>query len=117
MPTFSAVMLSISLLIFQFSGLHLHVNSEGNGGLHGTHIHDVNPDPDGHEHVGDTDISIFELGNSFGKLLVFLVPIVFILLVVSRCSQRLWIPVNLVPLPRSRFRWRPPLRAPPVTVS
>lgn len=118
MPRMSSIMLAIfctSLLGMQFSGLHLHVNPEGSGGLHGTHIHGA--DPDGHDHEADTDVSPFELGTGWTKLLSFLIPFVFIMLAAVQPGKLVWKPITRCLHSRGFSRWRPPLRAPPITVS
>lgn len=101
----------------QISGLHLHVNSEGTAGLHGTHVHDTDPDGHGHGHEDDTDLSLLELGNGFGKLMPFIVPFLFALFAIVLFTQQRWAAVNAFLHPRQHFRWRPPLRAPPIPVS
>jgi hypothetical protein len=111
MPRLMLVVFSLCLLSIQVSGLHLHVGPEGNGGLHGTHIHEA--DPDAHDHEGDSDVSLVELGTGSGKLLVFLLPFAFILLAVVECGKCIRTPVVGSMRPRRRSRWRPPLRAPP----
>lgn len=97
------------------SGLHLHVNLQGDdAGLHPTHVHQS--DPDGHGHAADTDVSVFELGMSWTKVMVFLLPIAFALLGI------IWLVQSFLPPPftgialQRTVRWRPPLRAPPLYI-
>ena len=69
-PTLFIVILTIGLLSVQLSGLHMHVNPDGAGGLHGTHVHEIDADGHGHAHEDETDVSLFEFSTSWGKLLV-----------------------------------------------
>lgn len=102
------------LLSSQAVGLHLHVNthSEG-GGLHASHVHHA--DPDGHDHSDDIDVSLFQFGATWSKILAFLMPCIALLL------ATVWLIQSFSPAPtpvlstRRRSRWRPPLRAPPFT--
>ncbi len=57
-PYSIAAFACVCLLTMQLSGLHLHVNPDDNGGLHGTHVHDT--DHDGHGHEADTDVSLIK---------------------------------------------------------
>lgn len=118
MPKLSSLILVIfctSLLCMQLSGMHLHVNPDGDGGLHGTHVHDA--DHDGHGHETDTDVSLLELLSGWIKLLLFLAPFVFIVLAIMRPGKLVWAPITHILYPRDRSRWRPPLRAPPIPIS
>jgi hypothetical protein len=101
----------LSLLAMQAIGLHLHVNSEGLGGLHGSHIHEAAPDA--HKHDKDSDVSLIEIGIVWGKFFTFLIPFVIVLLAAATCGRYLWIPDAGPRHMRRRSRWRPPLRAPP----
>jgi hypothetical protein len=104
----------LALLGIQLSGSHLHVNLQGDsGGLHGSHVHDSHSD--GHDHSADVDVSVLELGTIWSKVITFLVPIAMMLLGIVWVIQTIW------PAPRPRLsllrrtRWRPPLRAPPLS--
>lgn len=98
----------------QMSGLHLHVNADSQGGaLHGTHLHDADIDGHGHDHDAEIDVSSFDPGTTWSKLIPFLVSLVYVLLTTVLASKTVWPPqVERLPI-RHRFRWRPPLRAPP----
>ncbi len=111
-PTLFIVIPVIALLSMQLSGLHMHVNTDGSDGLHGTHVHAT--DPDGHEHEHDIDVSLLELGASWGKLVLLLPPLLFILLTFAQSGRTVWILVEDTFQRRQRTRWRPPLRAPPL---
>ena len=111
-PTLFVVIPVIALLSKQLSGLHMHVNSDGADGLHGTHVHAT--DPDGHEHEHDIDVSLFELGASWGKLVLFLPPPSFIVPTFLQSNRAVRMLVGDTFQHRQRTRWRPPLRAPPL---
>ena len=113
-PTAFIVILVICLLSMQLSGLHMHVNSDGADGLHGTHVHETDSDGHGHAHEQDTDVSLFELGTSWGKLFLFLPLFLFILLTFVQSGRIVWTLVADTFQHRRRLRWRPPLRAPPL---
>lgn len=104
----------LSLLATQMSGLHLHVSADGErAALHGTHIHDTDPDTHGHRHDDDTDVSPFEPGGAWSKLILFIVALVFTLLAMVWAGKTVWPPRVERLSTRHRSRWRPPLRAPP----
>jgi hypothetical protein len=116
-PTWFIVIPVIALLSMQLSGLHLHVNSDGAGGLHGTHVHETDSDGHGHGHEHDTDVSLFELGTSWGNLVLFLPPL-FIMLTFVQSGRSVWMLIaDTFQHRRHRSRWRPPLRAPPLSLS
>lgn len=102
-----------SVLLLQATGLHLHVGSAEAASLHAEHLHHA--DPDGHNHAQDSDVTINELGASWGKLLAQFLPILALFALAAVVAGR-WAPAVL-PAPRIRpSRWRPPLRAPPLPV-
>ena len=105
----------LALLVVQSAGLHLHASTDTDGvQLHAEHVHDA--DPDGHDHSADVDVSIFELGTLWAKL-AFLLPVLGLaLLVPIRVSRLSRTAPEAAPACRSQLRWRPPLRAPPLTV-
>ncbi len=123
----------LSLVALQMSGLHMHVNAEGFAGTpQGTHVHDAHSHdsaghhhgaPAAHEHAtgqghgSDTDVSIVNYNTGVSKLPLDLIALAFILLMFLRPVEKL-APVTIVPRPRKRYeRWRPPNRAPPLTIS
>jgi hypothetical protein len=99
----------------QTSGLHLHVNPDGNDGLHGTHNHDAEHGSKSHE--ADTDVSILKLAANWLKLQPYIIPFEFFLLTAVQRSKVLWAPVTNNRIGHDQSRWRPPLRAPPIPVS
>ena len=118
MSRFSSHVLTIfcaSLLCVQLSGLHLHVNPDGNGGLHGTHHHDT--EHGGKSREADKDVSVLELAASWLKLQPYFIPFKFVVLAAVQRSKTLWAPVTNNRTGRGQSRWRPPLRAPPIPVS
>ena len=69
----------VSLLSLQISGLHQHLNINGSDGdIHGTHLHNVNPDS--HNHSAAVDVSFFELGVAWSKAMPFLIMLALTLL-------------------------------------
>lgn len=113
-PTFIAALFFVALLSMQLSGLHMHVNPQGDSGeLHGSHTHGHDPDPIGHDHSLDIDVPVLELGATWAKILTFLIPIVALLLSVVWVLQSIWSPPRIPQFLQRRSHWRPPLRAPP----
>lgn len=112
---FLVIFIIFSLVSMQASGLHLHVNAAGAGGFHGTHLHEA--DLSDHGHIGDTDVSLFELIRSVNQTFPFIAAFILTLLVVTRCHAYLWAFGTGLLSPRHRSRWRPPLRAPPFPFS
>ena len=106
------------LLVMQFSGVHLHVDAQGQDhGVHRTHVHESEPVPSGHGHGhghdDEIDISLLEWGNASNKPAWFLavLPILFVATGAPN-RQRLKPRQQMFRVLRSS-RWRPPLRAPP----
>jgi hypothetical protein len=118
-PTWFIVIPVIALLSMQLSGLHMHVNPDGAGGLHGTHVHEMVSAGHGHDHDHeyDTDVSLFELGTSWGNLILFLLPLLFIFFTFVRSGRIVCRLVADTFQRRHHSRWRPPLRAPPLSLS
>jgi hypothetical protein len=102
-----------SILLLQATGLHLHVANAETASLHAEHVHHA--DPDGHGYAEDIDVTINEIGASWGKLLVHFLPLLALFALAAVVAGR-WVPAVL-PAPRIRpSRWRPPLRAPPLPI-
>lgn len=104
----------VSILLLQATGLHLHADGVEVGSLHGEHHHFVGDDD--HDHAGDADVSLFELGVVWAKLLAMLAPILLIFAMPALLSGRA--PFSFTPTSRRtrRLRWRPLLRAPPALI-
>lgn len=103
-----------SLLSMQMSGLHSHANLHGDDiEVHGSHIHQL--DPDGHDHSADVDVSLVELGIVWSNLIAMLPGYAMVLLAIVWTLNTLWSPPLKVQPLRRRSRWRPPLRAPPIS--
>ena len=104
------------MIMMQMSGTHMHIEAGGeNAGLHVTHLHET--DHHGHDHRADRDVSVLEeLGLTWSKLLPVILAFVALLFSQHWPRQQLWLlPVQFAK-PRRRSRWRPPLRAPPLTL-
>ena len=104
----------VAMLLMQMSGLHLHAGDHGDdAALHGAHVHDVGSD--GHDHTADVDVSLIDFGIVWSKIMPVLMVILPTALAIVWVLHTLWPPpTTLIPL-RRRSRWRPPLRAPPLT--
>ncbi|MBK79858.1 MAG: hypothetical protein CMQ43_02925 [Gammaproteobacteria bacterium] len=111
--TFLVVACVASILLLQVTGLHLHVSPAEAASLHAEHTHYA--DPDGHGHGDDSDVSLSELGAFWVKVLAYFVPLL-IIFALTPVKVRSWV----VGAPSShricRPRWRPPLRAPPLSI-
>ena len=105
----------LSLLALQVSGMHLHTTLEGAGELHGTHVHDA--DPDEHDHQSDVDIGYLEYASSWAKPVPFLFFAITLFVFFAAAIRRAWIPFHTLFHFGNHLRWRPPLRAPPLLVS
>jgi len=103
----------LSLLGAQFSGLHMHVGAHGySGAPHPTHSHAGGTDPHDHEH--DTDVNVLELGTLASKHLLFPIAVAFSIVLAVQ-QRRHVVPRHSRTLSSGRrARLRPPLRAPPV---
>lgn len=124
----------LGLLASQLSGLHMHVDAHGYvGKLEGTHVHGTavqardraladHADDMGHDHhigdqdhEGDRDVSVVELGAGTAKILIFFAWLGLGLVIVLRRAGSVRIGA-VVPRPKTRRdRWRPLLRAPPLS--
>lgn len=105
----------ICLLGMQVSGLHLHVDASGSdAGLHGTHAHQL--DSSEHDHSAEVDVQLLEqLSISWSKL-VPLISQVILPVKALWIVRPLWSPTFKSGKARSRRHWRPPLRAPPISL-
>ena len=113
-PALLIAIMCLSLLAIQMGGLHLHVSVDSqSGALHGTHLHDAVPDGHGHDHDAEIDVSSFEPGVAWSKLIPLLVVLIFALLPIIRTRTTVRPPLVERFSTRHRSRWRPPLRAPP----
>lgn len=103
------------MLSLQLSGLHMHANAHGEpSGLHGPHVHDL--DSDGHDHRADVNILVFDSGIVWSTLSPLPLLILSFLLAVIWTPEAVRRPPVYHLRLRHRCRWRPPLRAPPLTL-
>lgn len=109
----------------QLTGLHLHVDAHGQEvGLHVAHLHHAVPEDHSHhnaskihDHNVEIDVSLLEqLSASWSKLLPFLLVLVIVLAAAAWTSQRVRSLPERTGTVRHRLRWRPPLRAPPISL-
>jgi hypothetical protein len=104
----------VAMLLMQISGLHLHAgNHSDKASLHGAHVHDVAPD--GHDHTVSIDVSLVDFGIVWSKIMPVLLAILPTTLAIVWVLHTLWPPTILLMPLRRRSRWRPPLRAPPLS--
>lgn len=110
-----AVIACVCLLAMQMSGLHLHVDVDGHdAGIHGAHLHQ--PTPSDHDHSVETDVSLLEqMGFSWSTLVPLILTCVIALALIGWLQFRLRFPLKQTSNVRHRHRWRPPLRAPPIS--
>jgi hypothetical protein len=103
-----------ALIGAQWSGAHVHVGSHGfDGAVQSTHEHHHN---DGDDHDGDIDIQVVDLGITAKAVFVlFAISLTLFLLPPTR-GPLLFEQETRSPL-RRHLRWRPPLRAPPGSIS
>ena len=108
------LLVGLSLLGAQLSGLHMHVGDHGySGAPHATHSHAGGTDPHDHEH--ETDVNVLELGTIASKHLLFLLAIGFSIFL-ALAPRRHVVPRHDRVLSHGRrVRLRPPLRAPPIS--
>jgi hypothetical protein len=120
-----AVFACLSLLVLQLSGLHLHADATGQeAGLHGTHLHHAAPEDhnhhgivEAHDHASESDVSLTEqLGTSWIKLISLLIVSVIAVLFGFRLVTRLRLAPTQSGKVRYLERWRPPPRAPPISL-
>lgn len=101
----------------QVGGLHMHISVEGIGDVHGTHAHQPQTGADGHGHEADSDVSFLESATGWVKPLPFLVLFIAVLFTAMAFVRQAWLPIATAINTDRHFRWRPPLRAPPLSVS
>ena len=113
------------LLTTQMSGLHLHVDEDGHdAGIHSVHLHQVGLEDHSHHEHGDlnnhsaeVDVSLLEqLSASWSKLIPLLIVCVISVYSGLRLQQSLRTPSSQPGKVRHREHWRPPLRAPPISL-
>src|SRR5262245_41512195 len=103
----------VALIGTQLIGAHAHMDAHGfDGTVQTTHDHHHD---DGDDH--DVDVDVVDPGISAAKVvfLLFAVSLAFFLPAPARGQVRFEYNIRL-PL-RRRLRWRPPLRAPPPSIS
>jgi len=104
----------LALLLMQMSGLHLHAGGRGDAvHVHGAHVHGV--EPAGHDHRANVDVSVIDFGIAWSKIMPVLLAILPTVLAIVWALHAPWPPPTLLMPSRRRSRWRPPLRAPPVS--
>lgn len=123
--TYSARMLKLScpltaivclcLLAMQLSGLHLHIDTVNKDtGLHGTHTHQLISSD--HDHNAEVDVQLLEQYSSSVSKLIPVISQVILLVTALWIVGPLWSPSITPEKARIRLRWRPPLRAPPISL-
>ena len=108
------VLCATALLAMQAAGLHLHANPDTDGvQMHAEHVHSL--DPDGHDHSADVDVTIVELGMVWAKLVPLPLATGLYLPAPFLLRWRSDVPRHSPAPSGNANRWRPPLRAPPLT--
>ena len=83
-PALLIAIMCLSLLTMQMSGLHLHVSVDSqSGALHGTHLHDAALGEHGRDHDAEIDVSSFEPGVAWSKLIPILVALILLCIITS----------------------------------
>ena len=120
-----AIFACLNMLVLQWSGLHLHADAAGqDAGLHVAHLHHAASEDhshhgiaEAHDHGAETDISLVEqLGTSWTKLIPLLIVYVIAVLLGQGLYTRLRPAQTQSGKVRHLERWRPPLRAPPISL-
>jgi len=117
----------LCLLVMQLSGMHFHVDENGkDAGVHAAHHHQVDPEhhqdhhplSSVHDHKPEIDISSTELlGLIWTKLIPAIMACVLATIIVSIGLHQPILALLRAPTRvRRRSRWRPPLRAPPISL-
>lgn len=124
-PGLITALASICMLAMQMGGLHRHVDAHGQeAGLHVAHVHHAGPenhtyqaDIGKHDHSVEIDVWLLEeLSTSWSKLVPLLFACAIVLAVAVWTQCRLQAPPIRTGKVRHRLRWRPPLRAPPISL-
>ncbi len=102
------------MLALQLSGLHLHVvAAENTTEMHGTHLHQTVLQE--HDHSADVDVNLLEQFAGHWSKVVALVSHVVVLLFAVWILSPNWTSPLKFGTKRRRLRWRPLLRAPPLS--
>ena len=124
-----AVVVSVCLLMLQLSGAHVHADETGYIGtpeVSYQHSHNHHHDGEAHHHddgIGDSvsdhedmrDVSLLDAALSTFKMPLALIA-VLVLIAVAPSLRLLFSTDYVYPVLSGRHtRWRPPLRAPPLT--
>jgi hypothetical protein len=124
-PNTIGIFACVSLLVLQFSGLHLHADAGGNdAGLHVAHLqhvvaenHSHHGTVDAHDHGAETNVLLADqLSASWAKLIALLIGFMIAVLLCLRLLTRLRLAPTRPRKVQHLERWRPPLRAPPISL-
>ena len=123
---FVVAIFCLCLLSTQMSGMHFHIDEDGQGaGIHTSHQHQIQPATDHHHNEADyvhnhsveVDVSLPEqLSATWTKLLPVLIACIIAAILGLRLHQPVLIPCISLTRVLRRERWRPPLRAPPISL-
>ena len=93
----------------------MHAESDGHGaaGSYGPHISIANTHDQKHHGV-HVELSVFETATSWTKVDIPNVVSTLTTPVVARVPDSLRPATHSLQIPRHSYRWRPPLRAPPI---
>ena len=117
----------LCLLVMQLSGMHFHADENGkDAGVHAAHHHQVDSEQlQGHHHLSlvhyhkaQIDVSSTELlGSIWTRLIPAIMACALATIIVSiGLHQPILSLLRAAARVRRRSRWRPPLRAPPISL-
>jgi hypothetical protein len=105
----------LSLFGAQLSGLHMHVDDHGYAGApHAAHSHH-HGGGDRHDHEHETDVTAIDLGTIATKQIFLPAALALAVVMILSLCQRVVPQPLMLAMPCGRVRWRPPLRAPPLS--
>jgi len=112
--TFVVALACCAIVSMQMAGLHQHADASQNDmGVHSKHLHAV--DVDGHDHGAAIDVTLLDLGMLWSKHLPGLMMMLPVMLTLAGMILILCPSSGSILALRRRPRWRPPLRAPPLS--
>ena len=111
----------ICLLAMQMSGMHLHVDLDGDdAGIHVAHLPHIaqvhQSSPHGHDHSAEMDVALLEqVGFNWSQLVPLIFACAIGVALIACMPRRFTFAPQQTSKVRHRYRWRPPLRAPPIS--
>lgn len=116
----------VCLLVMQLSGMHFDVDEDGSYvGLRTDHQHQIAPERHSphdevgnvHIHKAEVDVSLPEqLSTTWSKLIPVIIASAIAIIFVVWLHQPSLVPLRPPTRIRRHAHWRPPLRAPPISL-